>query len=103
VGCGEGNLGKRAFCDSRSQRQRIFELMGGFAQLAETASRRITLERMHRAPDATHNLIIARLLLQPERVLVQRLEKLQRALEEELAEFGAAIVRLLAHSFSSTR
>jgi hypothetical protein len=86
----------------RLQRERVFEFVGDLAQFAIAASRCVALERVHSAPDATDDFVVARLLLELQRFVVQGLEQFLRALEKQLAEFGHALVGL-AHDLTSMR
>src|SRR5258708_2483203 len=102
VGCPETNLRHRRLCGSSLDRKRVFELMRQFAQLAQATSRGISLQRVHRASDYAHDLLVAGLLLQPKRFFVQRLQQFLRSLKEELSEFQAALIGGIRHRYSRT-
>ena len=89
-------------CGRRLERQRIFEFVRDFTQFAVAAGCGIAFQRMHDPPQAAHDFRVARMLLELQRLVVQRLQKFLRALEEQFAEFGHALVRL-AHRIPSTR
>ena len=77
--------------------------MGQFAEFAETASGRVSLQRMHRPPQAAGRLRIARGFLQLHRFIVQLLDEFPRAFEKQLAEFGHPVLGRDGHTFTSTR
>jgi hypothetical protein len=56
-----------------------------FAQFAESTGCGVSLKSVDRPPDTPHSLRIMRGFLQPQSVIVQRLEKVLRALKEEFA------------------
>ena len=85
------------------QRKRILELVRQFAQLAQPASRRVALQRVHRPPDRTHDLLVAGMFLQLQRFFVQRLQQFLRGLKKQLSQFCAALVGGIGHSRTSIR
>ena len=82
--------------------KRVFELMGEFAQLTQPAGRRVSLQRVHRPPDAADDLLVARLFLQRERFVVQRLQQFLRGFVKQLSQFRAAIIGGIRHDYSLT-
>jgi hypothetical protein len=55
------------------------------------------------ATQAAGGLSIAGKLLQPHRFVIQRLDKLTRALEKELAELAHPVIGRDGHTFASSR
>src|SRR6266705_1407913 len=74
----------------------------GIAQCAKSAGRSIALESVHNSTDGAHNLEIARLLFELQRLIIQRLQQFLRGLKKQLAHFSAAFIRKLSHSITST-
>src|SRR5207249_9101573 len=53
---------------------------------------------MDSTADDTHDLLIAGLLLQLQRLIVQRLQKFLRSLIKEIPQFRSALIRGIRHS-----
>jgi hypothetical protein len=83
--------------------EHVFEFVGEFTQLVKTASRRITLQSMHGAANTTEDFLIGGLGFELETGLIERLEHLVSALEEESAQLTAAIVGRAFHELTSLR
>ena len=73
-----------------------------FAQFAKAAGRGIAFQRVHDPPDAAHDFRVGRTLFQLQRLFVERLQQFLRGLEEEFAQFGAALIGKLGHPLTST-
>ncbi len=90
---GENNLGDSlAALDDQGGSQQILEVVRKLTELPEPAGRGIALERVHGAADASQRLGIARIALQKDPRLVQLLQQFLRALKEEFAKFGGALL-----------
>ncbi len=83
--------------------QSILELVCQFAQLAQSARRRIAFQGVHRPPDYTYDLLVAGFFLQLQRFFIQRLQQFLRSLKEELPQFRSTIIGSIRHSLTSTR
>src|ERR1700761_2731667 len=66
--------------------------MSEFAELFKSASSRVAFQRVHRATNVAHDLRVMGMPFQLEAFIVERLEKLLRALEEQVPEFGCPLV-----------
>ena len=77
--------------------------MAQFAELPEAAGGRVSLQRVHRPPQAARRLRIARRFLQLHRFVVQLLHQFRRGFEEQLAEFAHPILGGNGHILTSTR
>ena len=75
VGCRERDFGYGGLCGRSFQRQRILELMCQGAQLAQSAGRGVAFQGVHGPADHAHDLLIARLLFELQRLVVQRLQQ----------------------------
>jgi hypothetical protein len=84
-------------------RQQIFNIVREFTELTESASGGVALERVHRAPDASQGLGVRWIGFQEDSRLVQLLQLILRALKEEFAKFGRALIGEKVHSFASMR
>lgn len=103
IGSRENDLGKsRAVFLRHLWRKNVFQLVSEFAQLVESAGRRIALKRMHGAPHAANHLLVRGTSLKLQPRFVQRLQQLVRALEEDGAKLRIAIFGSLAQEFAST-
>jgi hypothetical protein len=85
------------------RRKNVFEFVSELAQLVETASGRVTFERVYGTAHAAYNFLVRGMSLKLEPRLVERLQQLIRALEEERAKLRVAIFGRLAQEFASTR
>jgi hypothetical protein len=55
------------------------------------------------AANGTDYLIVTGMVLQLERLFVQRLQQFQRGLKKQLSQFRAALIRRVRHSRTSIR
>src|SRR5262249_8828182 len=104
VGRDQHDLRKRTAapgCDFRPQD--LFQLVGKLAELAVTAGRGISFQSVHGAPHLAKELFILRTLLQLQALVIKGLQQLRRALKEELAQLGSAVVGKQAHTVTSRR
>ncbi len=83
--------------------EHVFELVGKFAQLVKTASRRITLESVDGAANTTDHFLVAGTGFELEASLIERVEQFVRAFEEQGAQLTAAIVERTFHEVTSLR
>ena len=74
-----------------------------FAQLGETARRRISLKGMHHPSHTSNDFFIRRTSLKFEPRLIQRLEEFVGALKKKRAKLRAAILGRKAQLFTSRR
>ena len=103
VGGRKGNLGHRGLRRRPFHRQRVFELMRKLAQLPQSTGCRVAFQRVHRAADAAHDLFVARMLLQLQGFVIQRLQQFLRGLVKQVPQFRAAFIVGMSHSRTSTR
>ena len=103
IGGGKGNLRDGRLGSRPFQRQRVFELMRQFTQLAQPARGRVALQGVYRAPNDAHDFLVAGLFLQLQRFIVQRLQEFLRSLKEELPQFRATLIGGFRHSLTSIR
>jgi hypothetical protein len=66
--------------------------MAHFAEFAKAAGSRVSLQRMYGTPQTAGGLGIAGRFLQLHSFIVQLLHKFCGSLEEQLAEFGHAVI-----------
>ncbi len=70
----------------------IFQFVRKFAEFAETAGGCISFEGMDGATDAANRFVVFGILLQLQRFVVDGLQQLLRAFEEQLPQFRAALI-----------
>ena len=101
---GENDFRKRGGIGLESfRRENVFEQVRERAELAETAGRGIAFQSVDGAADFANGFGIAGALFELEAAFIHGLEKLGCALEEELAQLGAAIIAEKIHCASSMR
>ena len=103
VGGGKRDFGERSMCGRALERQCIFEQVRQFAQLAQSAGRRVALQGVHGAANRTHDLLVAGILLQLQGFFVQRLQQFLRSLKKQLAQFRSTLIGRIRHSRTSIR
>jgi hypothetical protein len=83
------------------QRQRVLEFVSQVAEFTAAGGGGIAFYSVDDSADAADGFKIAGSFFQLQRVLVERLQQLLRAFEEQLPQFGAAFIRELGHSAPS--
>jgi len=88
---------------SQLRRERVFKVVGEFAEVLVSTGGRVTFERVHGATHTTHDLGIIRTAFQLQAFFVERLQKLLRALKEEFFQLGCPFFRKEAQALTSIR
>src|SRR4029077_9447948 len=85
------------------RREDVFQFVRNFAELVETTSSRIALERVYGAANAANNFFVRGTSFELQAGFIKRLQQFVGALKEESAQLGAAIVGLTLQPFTSMR
>src|SRR5690348_11477681 len=85
------------------RRERVFHLVGKFAQFAKTASRGVTFESVDDAANPANYFGIATASLEFEPDFIEVLQQFRSALEEEFAEFCCPVLVERVHAGTSSR
>ena len=101
---GEDNFGELlAVREPDLRRENVFQFVCNFTELRKAASGGISLERVNGAADAANDFLVRGTLLELQTGIVDGLEKLPGALEEESAKLRTPLVGKKAQVFTSRR